>query len=47
MERVLTRHQGLLIMVGGNIIMSLCVLPQLFGLPPDRRASVLFRQQAA
>jgi len=50
MERALARHQDLwfvLIMVGGNIIMSLCVLPQLFGLLPDEPASALFRQKAA
>jgi hypothetical protein len=36
-----------LIMVGGNIIMSLYVPLQLFGLPPDEHASALFRQTAA
>jgi hypothetical protein len=36
-----------LIMVGSNIIMSLCVLPQLFGLRPREPASALFRQKAA
>jgi hypothetical protein len=35
-----------LIMMGGDIIMSLYVL-QLFGLPPDGPASALFRQKAA
>jgi len=36
-----------LIMAGGNIIMSLYVLLQLFGLRPDEPASALFRQKAA
>jgi sensor histidine kinase regulating citrate/malate metabolism len=36
-----------LIMVGGNIIMSLYVPLQLFGLRPDEHASALFRQTAA
>jgi hypothetical protein len=36
-----------LVKVGGNIIKSLCVLLQLFGLPPDEHASALFRQKAA
>jgi hypothetical protein len=36
-----------LIMVGGNIIMSLYLLLQPFGLPPDEPASALFRQKAA
>jgi hypothetical protein len=35
-----------LIMVGGNIIMSVYVL-QLLGLPPDGPASALLRQNAA
>lgn len=36
-----------LITVEGNIIKSLCVLLQLFGLPPDEHASAWFRQKAA
>ena len=36
-----------LIMAGGNIIMSLYVLLQLFGLKADESVSALFRQKAA
>src|SRR5262249_57891669 len=36
-----------LIMLGGNIIMSLYVLIQLFGLKPEDKISALFHQKAA
>jgi hypothetical protein len=50
MERTLARHQNfwfVLIMAGGNINMSLYVLPQLFRWPRDEPASAFFRQKAA